>query len=310
MTKRGSFLLVLIPAVVGHLVLPVLLLSRVWNATGEGLVSWLAALFLAAGYLVFLYVVGAWAWFGGFVRHLSLCVLAVIAFASFGVVHANPVRTGTISGDSLMRFVMAIALGIMTVVALRGSRAGTAALDVTFPFRHGTFRVSQGGASRIINHHFSHPSQRYALDLLRLNALGLRAWGVYPRRLERYAIWGSEVVSPGDGVVTAAVDEFPDLSPPNRDPVHLPGNYVAIEIQGATVYLAHLQRKSVSVRVGQKVVAGQLIGLVGNSGNTTEPHLHIHVEAGPHCGISPGKAGIPISFGGRFLVRNDRVVCG
>jgi murein DD-endopeptidase MepM/ murein hydrolase activator NlpD len=193
------------------------------------------------------------------------------------------------------------------VLALIGRRAPAGALDLVFPLRGGTFIVGQGGASKIVNQHFGHASQRYALDVLMLNGAGVRARWFYPGALDRYAAWDAEVVSPCDGVVAAAVDQFPDLPPPWRDPAHPAGNHVAIESGGATVYLAHLRRGSVAVRAGDRVRAGQPVGRVGNSGNTTEPHLHIHAETGPYPGRFSGRPAIPITFGGRFLARNDRV---
>lgn len=67
-----------------------------------------------------------------------------------------------------------------------------------------------------------------------------------------------------------------------------------------------MRQGSVAVREGDAVTTGQLIGAVGNSGNTTEPHLHIHaVRAETDNSISG--TGVPIFFHGRFLVRNSVV---
>jgi hypothetical protein len=65
------------------------------------------------------------------------------------------------------------------------------------------------------------------------------------------------------------------------------------------VELAHLQRRSVRVAAGDPVTAGTPLGLVGNSGNTSEPHLHVHAE-------TDAGEGVPMTFEGRFLIRNDR----
>jgi murein DD-endopeptidase MepM/ murein hydrolase activator NlpD len=63
--------------------------------------------------------------------------------------------------------------------------------------------------------------------------------------------------------------------------------------------MAHMQDGSIMVEAGMKVKAGQEIGAVGNSGNTTEPHLHIHAELNGE--------GVPLRFSGRFLARNSVV---
>jgi hypothetical protein len=210
--------------------------------------------------------------------------------------------------DLVLSISLGAILSVVCVLALLGRRAPPGALDLAFPLRGGTFIVGQGGASKVVNHHFGHASQRYALDVLMLNGAGVRARGFYPATLERYAAWDAQVVSPCDGVIAAAIDELPDLPPPRRDPAHPAGNHVAIESGGATIYLAHLRRGSVAVRAGDHVRAGQPIGRVGNSGNTTEPHLHVHAERGPYPGRFSGRPAVPITFAGRFLVRNDRVI--
>ncbi|MEZ7171746.1 M23 family metallopeptidase [Sporosarcina sp. OR05] len=66
--------------------------------------------------------------------------------------------------------------------------------------------------------------------------------------------------------------------------------------------MAHMKEGSVAVAKGDTVTTGQLLGKVGNSGNTSEPHLHIHAEL-------DGK-GVPLTFDGRFLVRNQLVKTG
>lgn len=110
------------------------------------------------------------------------------------------------------------------------------------------------------------------------------------------------MIAPRAGTVVEAVDEIPDLEPPLRTPDRPPGNCVAIEADGTTVVLAHLRRGTVLVSAGEQVVAGQPLGRVGNLGNSTEPHLHIHAE---RDGV-----GMPLVFGGvkrRPLRRNDVV---
>jgi len=114
-------------------------------------------------------------------------------------------------------------------------------------------------------------------------------------------------VSPCDGVVVAARDDLPDLFPSEVDPENPFGNHVAIQCEDATVYLAHLLKGSVTVETGQKVRAGKILGRVGNSGNTTEPHLHVHAETGTYTGELSGQPAMRIRFGKRFLVRNDVV---
>jgi len=294
-------------AFIAHWLLPLSLLLRLWVERTTHMGSWLATIFFLGSYLVFLHVAGAWSWFG--FRFRTILPLVFVATAAgtwpgwYAAVNASP------AGDSLPFLQWGLG-GVFLWLALRawqGRRAPEFILALGFPLRGGTFVVGQGGASAVINHHYPHRSQRYALDILALGAGGTRARGLLPRAPKRYAVWGAEIVSPCDGTVVSAANDSTDWSPPERDPGNPPGNHVAIATENAVVYLAHMMKGSVRVRVGEQVQTGQLLGLVGNSGNTTEPHLHIHAESGRYSGRMSGGAGVPIRLGGRFLVRNDRV---
>jgi hypothetical protein len=308
MMRLRLLALVVFPLIVGHLLFPASLVLQVWRASHGALPGWLPMVYLAAAYVALIFVSGAWSWFGRVPRLALPLSLAAAAATRWTGATPDVSATDTSPSEVILSTGLGTILFVLCVMALIGRRAPAAAHDLAFPLRGGTFIVGQGGASRIVNHHYGHASQRYALDLLMLNGAGVRARGFYPGALERYAAWGAEVVSPCDGVVAAAVDELPDLPPPRRDPAHPAGNHVAIESGDVTIYLAHLKHGSVAVRSGERVRSGQTIGRVGNSGNTTEPHLHIHAEKGVYPGRFSGQPAVPVTFGGRFLARNDRVV--
>ncbi|KUL93293.1 hypothetical protein DK26_24675 [Bosea sp. WAO] len=167
-----------------------------------------------------------------------------------------------------------------------------------FPLKDGSFIVAHGGGIGILNHHSHHPAQRHALDITAVDAIGFRAFGLLPGDPARYAIFGKVVVSPCTGVVSAVVDGLPDLPPPTADRGNPAGNHVVLACDGLLVELAHLRMDSVVVQAGQQVSAGALIGQVGNSGNSTEPHLHVHaVDA-------RSGAAVQMSFDGAVPVRN------
>lgn len=146
--------------------------------------------------------------------------------------------------------------------------------------------------------HRANPAQRYALDLVKLNRFGNRAGGLSPKSLTEYSIFGDTIYSPCEGIVIKAVDGFPDQIPHNVDTNNPAGNHVAMECKGIGVFIAHMMNGSLTVKQGEYVKDSQEIGKVGNSGNTIEPHLHIHAED------KSGKP-IPILLDDRFLSMND-----
>lgn len=96
---------------------------------------------------------------------------------------------------------------------------------------------------------------------------------------------------------------------PDPDRTKLAGNHVLLDCGGTEVLLAHLQRGSVLVAPGEPVTTGQRRGMVGNSGNTTEPHLHVSAQRRQAGDALIGGVPVWVTVNGRHLVRNDRLVC-
>lgn len=175
------------------------------------------------------------------------------------------------------------------IPALRGRVAPELALDLSFPLEPGDYLVVSGGNAANINSHLmtldetvprfkDWRGQSYALDIVRVNRVGLRSSGIMSPDPAEYLIFGTKVIAPCRGEVMRAVNNIEDNIVPvmNRDAMS--GNHVLIRCEGFEVVLAHMITGSVIVEEGQQVSNGQLIGLVGNSGNSGEPHLHIHVQ--------------------------------
>ncbi|HEX6751515.1 MAG TPA: peptidoglycan DD-metalloendopeptidase family protein [Longimicrobium sp.] len=156
----------------------------------------------------------------------------------------------------------------------------------------GEWYVFWGGRTREQNYHVIAPDQRFAYDLVvRRNGVTHEGDG---SRLEQYYCWGRPILAPGAGTVVVAVDSLADLSPGQRDPAHAAGNHVIIDHgNGEFSLLAHMRRGSVAVRPGAAVTAGQKLGECGNSGNTSEPHLHYHLQ---NTGVFGRSEGLPAQF--------------
>ncbi len=94
--------------------------------------------------------------------------------------------------------------------------------------------------------------------------------------------YGAEVLAVADGVVTAVVDGVPDNVPgAPAQPVldeNLGGNYIILDLDGGRFALyAHLQPRSIRVRLGDRVRRGDVLARIGNSGHSSKPHLHFHI---------------------------------
>ena len=189
-------------------------------------------------------------------------------------------------------------------------------VSLAFPLKSGLFYVVNGGYSVLINPHMkalalerlrAYRGQSYALDIVKLNSLGLRAQGLWPRELSRYAIFGEPVFAPCSGRVGRMESRLPDLTPPEFDRHNPAGNFIYLECGDAGILLAHLMQSSIAVAKGEHVHQGQFMGKVGNSGYSTEPHLHIHAQQTTPGAEFLSTAPMPFRLGGRYLVRNSRV---
>jgi len=167
--------------------------------------------------------------------------------------------------------------------------------------------VFQGGRSALINHHYFAGSQKYALDLIDLEDGRLSSNPVAD--LNQYKSFGRDVFSPVTGVVVAVENSLQDQKIGETDRKNPAGNHVVIRM-GNNVYMmmAHLKSNSVSVAVGENVTIGQKVGKIGNSGNTTQPHLHIQMMTQPIFSDSNSES-VPFYIADdkkmRFYSRND-----
>jgi murein DD-endopeptidase len=156
-------------------------------------------------------------------------------------------------------------------------------------------------------------AQRFAIDWVKLDARNSTHTGDSLKNSSYYA-YGNDALAVSDGIVTEVKDSIPENVPGINSravPITLEtvgGNHVIIDIGGGHfAFYAHLQPGSIRVHVGDRVRRGQLLGLVGNSGNSTEPHLHFHVSDAS----SPlGSEGVPYAFESLEVVGSCRSLGG
>lgn len=138
--------------------------------------------------------------------------------------------------------------------------------------------------------------QRFAIDWNRMDST--HRWVVGdPTLNENWVFYGQPVLSVARARVVKAEDRFKEQTSLHPDPVGLreaDGNYVILRLgRGRYAFYAHLRRGSVRVHPGQLVKAGQVLGLLGNSGSSTGPHLHFQIMDGPSALDSDG---LPYAF--------------
>jgi hypothetical protein len=153
--------------------------------------------------------------------------------------------------------------------------------ELSLPFK-GRWLVAGGGDTKELNQqHHDTPNQRFAFDFLGIDENGKTRKGASETN-EDYLAFGREILAPADGLVTDVINGIRDNLPGSMNPYSALGNAVFIQhSENEVSVLAHLKQESVTVKAGDKVKKGQIIGLCGNSGNSSEPHLHYHLQNTP-----------------------------
>jgi murein DD-endopeptidase MepM/ murein hydrolase activator NlpD len=163
--------------------------------------------------------------------------------------------------------------------------------NLRLPF-DGEWFVFWGGRTREQNYHVIARDQRFAYDILIIRDGS--SFSGDSKIAANYYCWNQPIYAPADGEVSESVDGIADNTPGVMNPSAAAGNHIVIDHgNGEFSLLAHFRNGTVVPKVGDHVKRGQLVGHCGNSGNTSEPHLHYHLQNAPHFGEGEG---LPAQF--------------
>jgi hypothetical protein len=190
-------------------------------------------------------------------------------------------------------------------------------IEVSLPFA-GRWVAQNSPARRVPSHGSDVFGERYAIDFVgvddRHRTAGIRDWRTFlaTEPPERFFAFGRPILAPASGIVVDVHDAEPDhegrrsqlalvsyaLSQGARlreGVAAVAGNYVTISLPGSGTFVAvaHLRAGSVRVSVGEEVVEGQQIATCGNSGNSTQPHVHMQVMDSADLSVARG---VPMAF--------------
>jgi hypothetical protein len=207
----------------------------------------------------------------------------------------------------------------------RARSARTQPVVLQLPF-HGTWLVRNSPARRVPSHGTHAYGASYAIDFIAVRngrTASVRDWravcAVEP--VERFYAFDQPIIAPAGGRIVSLLDGEPDhvarrsqlalipyaltqASRARQGARGLAGNHVVLDLADGGPYLvvAHLRRGTVAVRPGELVAAGQPLGRCGNSGNSTQPHVHLQVmdDTDPLVAV-----GLPVAFRGYRVHRRD-----
>jgi len=145
------------------------------------------------------------------------------------------------------------------------------------PFKD-EWTVVWGGDTKELNYHVESEAQKNAFDIVITDEKG-NSYKTDGKTNADYYAFGKELIAPCDGEIVLVVDGVKDNIPGVLNPVYIPGNTVIIKTaNNEYLFFAHFKQHSIVVKQGQKIKQGELLGLCGNSGNSSEAHLHFHIQ--------------------------------
>lgn len=202
-----------------------------------------------------------------------------------------------------------VMIGVGMTLASSARSAQPSPMSLAFPLRSGRYLVLGGGEGLLgIEPHGI--SERYAIDLVKVDGAGFRASTLWPTAPEEFFAFDEPVSAPCDGNVLAAEDDRPDLPPSQSDSTSPLGNFVAIGCPEATVVLAHLKRGTITAPKNSGVRVGEPVARIGASGHAGQAKLRIYAVKGAESTLGrlvSQATPVAISFGEGALVRGDTV---
>jgi hypothetical protein len=191
-------------------------------------------------------------------------------------------------------------------------RSEKGAVEIEFPFKQGSYLITDGGnsrMSRLMNYHFYSPvhkkkktnlSMLFATDIIKVSNSAIN---YFPPLNEDYPIFGEKVFSPMSGLIVKVDNSFEDNVPYSGNYPYSTGNMIVIRQGNNYLILGHLKKDSIRVTAGNNLMEGDFIAEAGNSGYSERPHIHIQLINSLTDNYWTG-TGISIQFKRKNLYKN------
>ncbi len=293
--------------IVFYLIAPLFIITAQYKTTHTSRSVWVfqTASFLSVG--CFMFMSFRWDLIGYIFKYTFGLLFLLAVIHSFLHIKNSEHKSSPANWFSItISLAVMVFMSGMIVVASRKTPVSKQLTELHSPLKNGSYMAIQGGNSKLTNHHYKNEPQSFALDLVKLNAYGLSATSIFAKQnLADYHIYNEPVYAPCYGQVLLLENTLSDNSIGQTDELHLAGNFVMLQCDGVEIVLAHLKQSSIEVVVGQWVEPDSMLGRVGNSGNSSEPHLHLHAETqNDELKVLNGQS-VPITFNNQFIRRNQ-----
>lgn len=324
LSRIQIFLLILIT----HILLPLSLLISLPVASNINIFVYSVYYLLVGNILWLLYQAGSWEFTYYQLRWLYILLWGIVGLYSFfqkiiSGLHKSVYLISTadfiliVAGITANIILLYLHLRIYQSITRASKDSNDEILNIAFPCKNGTYLITDGGDGSIcslMNYHYkgsihgknnTYKSMRFAVDIVEMKSNGRTVKSTLSNNNKDYEIFYKKVYSPIDGIVIDVKDDIEDNCPfPKKMPYNV-GNHVVIKSSINYLVIGHLQKGSVSVKIGDTIKTGTELGRVGNSGLTPRPHIHMQISESKDGNYWRGD-GIPFTFGNGFVPIKNR----
>ena len=266
-----------------HVILIIVLISiTVFNSKDEFLL-----LSITQTVLLILFFTGYWEFFGLRFKTIfcSFLEIVLLTICIWNILSGfrNPVYDYLFILLAVIQLYLVVVLSKIVLVIFKNENES---VEIEFPFRNGSFLVTDGGNSRIsrlMNYHYyskvhkkkkTNNSMLFATDIVKIKNEKMK---FLPECNTDYPIFTEKVYSPIEGIVIKVENNISDNKTFAGNYPYNTGNTVVIQNGNLFMLMGHLKQGSIIVKEGDSVNKNDLIALVGNSGWTERPHLHMQL---------------------------------
>ena len=263
--------------------------------------------------ILIIFLTGYWEFFGMRFRSVYSVILEVFLISVFAWrITSKHQEAGDPYLIALLGLVQAYLLFELIKIFIVIFKQDKNKIDISFPFKQGSYLVTDGGNSRIsrlMSYHYysavhrknkTNNSMLYATDIVRFDNNGKR---FLPLLNEDYSIFGEKVYSPVSGVVVKAENGIDDNIPYSGGYPYNSGNTIVIRKDNLYMLLGHLKKGSIRVELNQLVSENEYVADAGNSGYSERSHIHMQLIDSNTDNYWKGR-GVSIRFGNKNLYKN------
>lgn len=303
-----------------NIVLPILILFGLFQFGKGNLIDNVIYIFFVGNFIFLLFKTAPWEFTNYYIRYILALIYLIVAFRNLFIINTGIQGIFDIKVfTDVLILVPSLILVYLNISSVRASKKPEDCINLSFPFKDGKYIITDGGDGKIsslLNYHNkaqihkngkSNTSMRYATDIAKLNKFGFTVKNVLTKKNKDYEVFNEKVYCPCEATVAEIVNGIEDNIPFSGKYPYNVGNRIILKIDNYYIVMGHLAKDSITVKVGDRVKSGQQLAIIGNSGLTPRPHLHMQVSKCEYGQYWQGKS-VPIFFSELYYPIKNKII--